>query len=115
MIGLLITVAAVTVSSVLATTLELQFPGRAVLVIAFLVAVPGIPVALAIPLPSRLVQLSLGVSISLASTLLMSVAQLYGGWWTPEGGQVTLAVVGLMATGPALWAVLSGGPGEAVP
>jgi len=60
-------------------------PGRPVLAVAFLTLVPGLPVALALRLPSSLLTLALGVATSFAFGLLEGTVTLVSGFWHPVG------------------------------
>lgn len=80
----------------LLATLEVQVPGRAVLAVAFFLLVPGVPLALALRLPSSLLTLALAVASSLAVWLLYGTLTIVGGWWEPVVGAWSVTLLALL-------------------
>jgi hypothetical protein len=85
-----------------ATALGLNFPGRALLALAFLLAVPGVPLVSLLRLPDALLASSLAGAVSIAATLLTATAAVVSGAWNPLAWSVGLALVDLVLTAVAL-------------
>jgi hypothetical protein len=79
------------------TALDLRFPGRSVLALAFLLTIPGVPLVALLRLPDVTLRLSLAVAGSMAASLVLSTASLVAGWWHPLAATCLLSVVGLSA------------------
>ena len=77
---------------------DLHVPGRSLLAVVSLLGVPGIPVAMALPISQLQVQFVLGVSLSVTAVLLVSLVQLELGAWSPLATQLVLFGIGLAAT-----------------
>jgi len=77
---------------------DLHVPGRTLLAVVSLLAVPGIPVAMALPISQLQVQFVLGVSLSVTAVLLVSLVQLELDAWSPLATQLVLFGIGLAAT-----------------
>jgi hypothetical protein len=84
-------------------TIDAAFPGRAVLATLFMIAVPGVPVALAFRLPSALLTAALAVATSFSVDILMATIGIYSGWWHPVGAAWITAAIGLAVTPLAWW------------
>jgi len=84
--------------ALLLNVLALDVPGRSLLAIVSVLTVPGLPIALALPIPSRHVQFVLGIALSLAGLLIISTIQLLSGAWSPLAAQLILVMIGLIAT-----------------
>lgn len=95
-------VALIGIVSLAVTIIDVQVPGRPLLAVASMCCLPGIPIAMALRIPSREVQLVLGVALSLASILLVAMLQLYVGPWSPMAAHAAIIGVGLAATVVAL-------------
>lgn len=85
-----------------ATALGLDFPGRALLALVFLLAVPGVPLVSLLRIPDALLAGSLAGAVSIGVTLLMSTAAVVSGAWSPSAWSAGLAVVHLGITAVAL-------------
>jgi hypothetical protein len=79
--------------------LDLALPGRPVLALAFVLLVPGVPVAALLRVPEPLLAGSLAGAISLATALLGATIQVMTGWWHPVGWAASVAVLSLGVTG----------------
>ena len=82
--------------------LDVEFPGRPLLALAFVVMVPGVPVAALLRVPHRLLAVSLAGGIGIAVALLTSTIAVQTGWWNPTAYAAGIAAVGVAATGRAL-------------
>jgi hypothetical protein len=89
---------AVGLASFAVTLADLPLPGRALLTVAAMVCVPGLPLTVAARLGSPEVQFVLGVALSLACWLLVAQLQLSTGAWSPVLAQALLTTVGVAAT-----------------
>jgi hypothetical protein len=98
----LLAAAAVAVALPLVAALDLALPGRTVLVVLFVLTVPGVPLASLLRLPSALLATALSVALSIAVALLVATVALAAGWWSPLGWATAVAAVGLAATVLAL-------------
>lgn len=100
--------AAVVVSALVAvavptvTAADVAFPGRAILAVAFVLLVPGVPVIVALRVPHPLVAGSLAGATSIACTLLAATTAVATGTWNPLGWTIAISVVDLVASGWAL-------------
>lgn len=99
---ILVAVALIGIASLTVTITDVQLPGRPLLAVAAMCCLPGIPIAMALRIPSREVQLVLGVALSLASVLLVAMVQLYVGPWSPMAAHAVIVGAGLAATVVAL-------------
>jgi hypothetical protein len=90
------------IASLVVTITDVHVPGRPLLAVASMCCLPGIPIAMALRIPSREVQLVLGIGLSLASVLLVAMVQLYVGPWSPMAAHAALIGAGLAATVVAL-------------
>ncbi|MGY1856577.1 serine/threonine protein kinase [Modestobacter sp. SYSU DS0290] len=81
---------------------DLAFPGRTLLAVAFVLTVPGVPLAVLLRVPDRLLRGSLAGALSVAVTLLTATLQVVTGWWSPVGFAAGTAAVSLAATVVAL-------------
>jgi hypothetical protein len=88
----------VAAGALLISGLDGDVPGRGLLALLSLMTVPGIPLGLALPISERPVQLVAGTALGMAVLLLVSVAQLLTGTWSPVGAQLILLAIGLAAT-----------------
>lgn len=79
------------------TAIDGAFPGRPVLAVLYLFAVPGVPLAALMRLPSRLATLTLAVAISIAVQLLLGQAALIAGILSPVGAQTAPSLISLVA------------------
>jgi hypothetical protein len=79
-----------------------ELPGRPVLGLLYVLAVPGVAVAALLRLPGRLASFVLAVAVSLAALLLVATAQLVAGLWSPIGTQVLLSGIAVLATAAEL-------------
>ena len=86
-----------------ATALDLQFPGRAVVVLAFLLTVPGVPVVSLLRVPDGVLASSLSGAVSIAATLLTGTASILFDAWNPLAWSTGLAAVHLAI---ASWALM---------
>lgn len=77
---------------------DLDPPGRAVLAVVSLFAVPGIPIAFALPLKDFHVRLVIGPALSLAAVLVVTTIQVQAHAWSPLATQTSFAGIGLLAT-----------------
>jgi hypothetical protein len=87
----------------LVATVDGVFPGRAVLATLFMIAVPGVPIALALRLPSALLTAALAVATSFCVDIIMATIGIYSGWWHPVGAAWITAAIGLAVTPLAWW------------
>ncbi|MEJ2864286.1 hypothetical protein [Actinomycetospora flava] len=100
--------AAVALSALLAVLVpvlvlaDAAVPGRALLCVAFVIAVPGVPVALALRLPDQPVTAALAVAISPAAAMLAATTGVLTDAWDPTGALLVLAGTGLVATAVAV-------------
>jgi hypothetical protein len=94
--------ALVAVITPVAAALDVSFPGRMLLALAFVVAVPGVPLASLLRVPSALVTTALAVALSISAALLTATVAVFTGWWSPLGWATAIAAVGLAVTVPAL-------------
>ena len=85
-----------------AAALDVSFPGRTVLAVAFVLMVPGVPLASLLRVPNAVLAGCLAGGISLATALLGATVQLTIGWWHPVGWAAAVAAVSLGATGAVL-------------
>jgi hypothetical protein len=77
---------------------DLSLPGRPLLAVVSLFSVPGIPLAFALPISNFHVQLVIGLALSLAAVLIVTTIQVESGAWSPLLTQLSLAVIGSLAT-----------------
>ncbi|MDQ7903589.1 hypothetical protein RB614_03555 [Phytohabitans sp. ZYX-F-186] len=89
------------------TMLDAAVPGRALAAVAFVVAVPGVPLAYALRLPHRLVTVVLALCLSVAAALLGGAVAALLGRWDPFTAVTVTAAVGLVATPFAVAAIQS--------
>ena len=82
--------------------LDIDFPGRALLALSFVLMVPGVPVAALMRVPHPLLAVSLAGGTSIAVALLASTVAVQTGWWNPTACAASIAAVGVAATGWAL-------------
>lgn len=83
------------------TAADISFSARPALALLYLLAVPGIPVAALIRLPSRLASVSLAIAISLAFQVLVAEGSLLASALNAVLGEVITSVVALAALGLA--------------
>jgi hypothetical protein len=88
----------VATGALLLNIFDLNIPGRSLLAVVSLLGVPGIPVAMAMPISQLEVQFVLGVSLSVTAVLLVSLVQLELNAWSPLATQLVLFGIGLTAT-----------------
>ncbi|TWH75330.1 serine/threonine protein kinase [Modestobacter roseus] len=100
----------VAVATPLVAAADLAVPGRALLALAFVLTVPGVPLAVLLRVPDRLLRGALAVALSVAVTLLTAALQVVTGWWSPVGFAVGTAAVSLVATVVALREMPRAGP-----
>lgn len=86
----------------LLATLDVDVPGRAVLAVAYVFLVPGVPLVLALRIPSALVTTALAVATSLAVAVLYGTLTIVGGWWQPVTGAWVTTLVALVLSVLAL-------------
>ena len=108
----LVAVALLAVVVPLVATLDLHLPGRAVLAVAYLLLVPGAPLALALRLPSPLLSTALAVATSLATAVVYGTVTIVGQWWQPVAGAWAISLLALVL---CLLAVLRRSPATAGP
>ncbi|WP_433528299.1 hypothetical protein ACQPYA_18290 [Micromonospora sp. CA-263727] len=92
------------------TGLDAALPGRALAAVAFVVLVPGIPLAYAVRLPNRLATVVLALCLSIATTLLGGALGALSGRWDPFTVVTATAAVGLLATPFAVSGIQSAPP-----
>jgi len=80
----------------LLATFDLDPPGRPVLAVAYVLLVPGVPLALSLRLPSWLVTAALAISSSLAVAVLYGTATIVGRWWQPVTGAWGVTLLALV-------------------
>lgn len=81
---------------------DIAVPGRTLLAVAFVVMVPGVPVALALFPRSQHLWVGLAPAVSLATFILVSSAQLLLELWNPAAGASLLALVAVLIA-PRAW------------
>src|SRR3954469_13623545 len=111
----LVLTALVAVLTIAVAAVDVSFPGRAVLALVFTLAVPGVPLASLLRIPNALLAASLAGALSIATWLLVATAAVSSGTWNPLAWSTGVAVVGLVATVPALrrlrsWSTATGLP-----
>lgn len=94
--GLLLAVAVLAIAVPAIASSDLAVPGRAALAVAFVLCVPGVPMVMALRLPSRLLSTALALATSLAVAVIHGTAAIVMGWWHPRGAAWILAITGLM-------------------
>ena len=83
------------------TAFDIAVPGRAMLAVAFVALVPGLPIAIALLLPDGRVTAVLAVALSLASTLLSGALATTADAWNPERMAAVIGLIGLVAVAGA--------------
>ena len=101
---LLLPVATIVYAAAVSLLVFLQAPPsyRAAPVLLFVVLVPGIAVVRLLRIPGVLVQLTLGLAVSLALAVLVPSLMVYAGWWSPRGALVVLVAIAALASAAAL-------------
>lgn len=74
---------------------SVSLPGRPVLAVLFMLVVPGVPVALFLRLPDRLLSANIALGVSLGANLLVATAVLQAGWWHPVPASWALTAVAI--------------------
>jgi len=108
----LVAVALLAVLVPLVATLDLDLPGRPVLAVAYFLLVPGVPLALALRLPSPLLSTALAVATSLAVAVVYGTVTIIGQWWQPVAGAWSVSLLALVLS---LLAILRPPPSTPVP
>ncbi|MGN9912912.1 hypothetical protein ACTMTJ_35785 [Phytohabitans sp. LJ34] len=80
----------------------LDAPARAVPVILYVLAVPGIAVVRLIGVADRLMETMLGVGLSLALGMLVTQIMVYTGVWSPMAALAILVAIATACLAPAL-------------
>jgi len=88
-------VAAAALAAAVAALAGAPEPVRAPLVLAFLVLGPGMAFVPLLKLGDPVAEVTLGIGISLALDLVVAVAMLYAGAWSPETTLVVLVAIAL--------------------
>jgi uncharacterized membrane protein len=91
-------------AAVAVTLADVRSPARAAIVLAFVLVVPGLAIVRPIGLRDPLVELTLGVAVSVAIDTLAASAILYAGGWSPS--LVLVVIVGLTLAATAGDAIL---------
>lgn len=92
------TIAVVSVIAVGVVVLgDVESAVRPVLVVSFLLVVPGLTAVRLLRLGDRAAELSLGVALSVTLALLVAAGWIYTGAWSPKHGLVFLMAVTLGA------------------
>lgn len=81
--------------------IDVSFPGRLLIALAFFLLVPGVAVLAWMRLPSILATWSLAVALSLSANILATMLQVLTGWWAPLVGISVLAAGSLVVS--AIW------------
>ena len=79
---------------------DVDSPVRSLIVLAFLLVVPGLALVRPLGLREPVAELSLAVALSIAISVLVPTALLYGSAWSP-GGALAI-VLGLTVAGAAV-------------
>lgn len=74
---------------------SVPLPGRPVVAVLFMLVVPGVPVAMFLRLPDRLLSANIALGVSLGANLLIATAVLQAGWWQPVMASWVLTAVAL--------------------
>ncbi|GAB4082249.1 serine/threonine protein kinase [Modestobacter muralis] len=94
--------AVLAVAAPLVAALDVPLPGRTLLALLFVLAVPGVPAVSLLRVPNVLLAASLAGAVSIAVALLTTDAALVAGWWHPVGVAALTGAAGLALTVPAL-------------
>jgi uncharacterized membrane protein len=81
------------VLAILAMLAPVPVPVRAVLVVGFALVSPGLAWVRLLDLHDRLVELTLGIALSIALGTLVASFQAYAGAWSPRASIVVLALL----------------------
>jgi uncharacterized membrane protein len=81
------------VLAVLAMLAPVPVPARAVLVVGFALVSPGLAWVRLLDLHDRLVELTLGIALSIALGTLVASLQAYASVWSPRASIVVLALL----------------------
>ena len=74
---------------------ELSSPWRPLVIFWFLLVCPGLPFVRLLRLPGRIVEITLGVALSLALDMVTAEALVYAGVWSPKTALLILLFVTL--------------------
>lgn len=101
-VGALAVTALISVLVPLIATADIAVSGRPLLVAAFMICVPGVPVALALGLPNLLATAALAVAASFSYHVLFGTFAIVAPMWHPVGSSWIATGVGLVFTIMAL-------------
>lgn len=101
----------VAITAPLVAALDLAVPGRTLLALAFVLMVPGVPLAALLRVPNALLSASLAVGLSISVLLLTSAAQVLFGWWHPTATAASVGLLSVVTAAVALERIPGSGAG----